>query len=759
MLKSRFAPAAMGALVLIGLGVAGCRNHMPHRAFTWPAGGDVVPSHAKPPEGGYYENWDPYAATLEVAPVEDVNPVRTQHVLVATVRDDEGKPLPNRRVEWIISEGSVGDIVEVDESGWRASRGYKVDNHYAVSHTNNYDHVLDMGTDDPSDDIQLEKGSTWCVITSPIEGDTHVTVYAPGIYDWSKHKVFALKHWYDVAWEFPPAATNPTGTQHQFVTQVTQYSDGAPLPNYIVTYTILDGPAGRFEESGGTTATVQTDANGMATVTLAQQTPAEGTNNVEIDIMRPANEACCKPAVHIATGQTAKTWVGPKIACDKTAPSNVLAGETFAYTINVSNPSPVDATNVQVTDTLPSGVEFVSSDPPTGGGQSLSWNLGSVAGNSSRTVTVNVRATGTGTFENCAEVRADQGLSSRCCATTTATAPALALEKSCTPEITVCDMIEYTIVVRNTGDGPAVNVQVTDQLPAGISLADGRTSVSENLGTLQAGEAKQIRYSAKAGSTGTFTNNATATADGGLTASDSCTTRVTQPVLTITKSGPDLRYIGRTADYQITVSNAGDAPARDTVVTDTLPGGTQFVSASDGGSSSGGTVNWSLGTLNPGESRTLSLTVRTSSRGEARNVVHARAVCAEAQAETLMRVEGIAAILLEVIDVEDPIEVGANETYLITVTNQGSAEDTNIVIECIVPPEMEYVSSDGLVQATTEGARVRFAPLPSLAPGAKAEWRLVVRGVTAADARLKVIMNTDQTTSPVEETESTHVYE
>ena len=190
-------------LLLTGVVLAaGCRNHMPH-ALTWPAGGDVQPSHAKPPEGGYYSNWDPYAVSLEVTPIEAVNPVRTQHVLVATVRDKDGKPLPNRRVEWMIAQGSVGDIVEVDESGWRASRGWKQTNKYAVSHTNNFSHVLDRGNDDPADDIFIEPGQTWCVITSPVEGDSYVTVYAPGIYDWSKHKVFAVKHWYDVTWRFP----------------------------------------------------------------------------------------------------------------------------------------------------------------------------------------------------------------------------------------------------------------------------------------------------------------------------------------------------------------------------------------------------------------------------------------------------------------------------------------------------------------------------------------------------------------------------
>jgi len=83
--------------------------------------------------------------------------------------------------------------------------------------------------------------------TSPIEGDTHVIVYAPGIYDWKQAQVFAVKHWYDVKWEIPPAATNPVGTTHDFATLVNKFSDGTPLADYIVTYKILDGPAGVLE--------------------------------------------------------------------------------------------------------------------------------------------------------------------------------------------------------------------------------------------------------------------------------------------------------------------------------------------------------------------------------------------------------------------------------------------------------------------------------------------------------------------------------
>lgn len=749
---------SMTFILVAAAAAAGCRTHMPH-SFTWPAGGDIQYTHAKPPEGGYYSNWDPYAVELEVYPTEEVNPVRTQHVMVATVKDKDGKTLPNRRVEWMIAEGSVGDIVEVDESGWRASRGYKVTNKYAVSHTNNFEHVLDMGNDDPSDDIQLTPGQTWAVITSPIEGTSHVTVYAPGIYDWSKHKVFVKKHWFDVAWQFPPPATNPVGTNHTFTTVVTKHSDGSPLSDYLVTYRITDGPAAVFESSGSDTATVRTGPNGEASVTIRQVSPAEGTNNVQIDIERPADTQCCKPGAHIATGYTSKTWLAPKIAITKDAPARALAGENFQYSIVVSNPSSITADNVRVTDQLPDGIQYVSSSPSaSASGQNLSWSLGSLAGGASESISVTVHGTRTGTFTNCAEVTADMGLSDRDCAETIITSAELVLEKRCPAEVLICDPISYTIVVRNTGDGPATNVRVTDDLPDGLSTDDGRRSVQADVGTLEPGGSREMTFVARADRTGTFTNVARASGDGGLSAEADCTTVVRQPQLSVTKTGPSMRYIGRPAEYEITVTNTGDAPARDTVLTDRLPNNAEFVNASDGGRVEGGMLTWSLGTLDAGASKTVSLTLRATQPGTVRNEVTARAYCAEDAAQTEMEVQGVPAILLEVIDLEDPIEVGGGIVYEITVTNQGSAVGTNIQIVCELPPEQEYNSANGPTPATADGRTVTFAPLPSLAPKARATFRVMSTAVQVGDSRFAVEMTSDQTTSPVRETESTNIY-
>ena len=54
---------------------------------------------------------------------------------------------------------------------------------------------------------------------------------------------------------------------------------------------------------------------------------------------------------------------------------------------------------------------------------------------------------------------------------------------------------------------------------------------------------------------------------------------------------------------------------------------------------------------------------------------------------------------------------------------------------------------------------VTFAPLARLAPQAKAEYRVIVKGTKAGDVRFKVDLISDQMTSPASETESTHIYE
>ncbi len=691
---------------------------------------------------------------ITISPEVAVNPVRTQHVLVATVRDQNGNPMAGEKVEWMLT--GDGAIVDVDG-------GEKVDNGYAMSRTASSGYVLDRGNADSSDDVQIGPGQTWAVITSASEGTSNVIAYAPNISNWDKHKAFATKNWMDVTWEWPVDATNRIGSPHTFTTRVMRYSDGTPLVGYHVNYEIIGGPSASFQ-GGGQSVMVMTDSSGVASATL-NGSGQVGTNDVEISIVQPANAACCIPEKHIISGVVRKTWVKPEINCSKTGPSMVTVGDTFDYNITINNPSDIDARGVTVTDTLPNNVSFVSASAGgSGGGNTVTWNVGSLEAGGSRSMSVTVTATGAGSANNRATVSAENGALTHDCQATTQIepkrTPQLSITCTCPSEVIRCDPIVWRCTVTNNGDGAAEGVVVRCTNPAGLNCAPAGEHF---IGTLMPGESRSIEANCTAANAGTFTRTCTVSSSNANTADASCTTTVKQPSLAITKSSNGQVWkLGRPITWTMTVTSNGDVAAKDVVLSDSVPADTTFKSADNGGSLQGNQVVWNLGTLNVGESRTVNMVTTANTQGTVRNTASARAYCApDVSADAEVRVEGLPAILLECIDVDDPIEVGGTETYVIDVTNQGTAPDNNVVIVVTLPPQQSFVSAQGHAGTShsVSGQVVTFAPFGPLQPKARATYRVVVKATAEGDVRLGVSLTADSTTAgPVTETESTHQY-
>jgi uncharacterized repeat protein (TIGR01451 family) len=445
------------------------------------------------------------------------------------------------------------------------------------------------------------------------------------------------------------------------------------------------------------------------------------------------------------------------VRLDKAMPREVAQNAPFDYEITVANLTDMLVTDVVVTENLDSNFKFTSASPSAKAMENkLIWTMDKLEPRAKQTIKVTGSAGDTDCIKNCATIT----YVVPACASVQVVQPALRLVKTAPSEVLLCEPIPVKITVTNTGTGLASDVKVSDMLPEGLMTSDGKKSVMLDAGTLAAGQSKSFSMELKASKTGSYVNKATAMASGGLKAEASTTTVVRQPVLTIEKSGSQKGYLGRNVTFDIVVANKGDAAAKDTMLEDELPGGTKFISATGGGGLRGSKVVWELGTLNPGANRKISLTVMPSGAGTVRNVAKATATCAEGVSATAStEITGIPAVLLEVIDIDDPIEVGSNTTYVITATNQGSMAGTNISIVCTLEENEQYVSSSGATRGRLEGNKVVFQPLPSLAPQAKAQWQVVVKAVKAGDVRFRVTMNTDQITRPVEETESTNLYE
>jgi uncharacterized repeat protein (TIGR01451 family) len=76
------------------------------------------------------------------------------------------------------------------------------------------------------------------------------------------------------------------------------------------------------------------------------------------------------------------------------------------------------------------------------------------------------------------------------------------------------------------------------------------------------------------------------------------------------KDAPDPVKTGKKLTYTITATNSGPAPASGVVVTDTLPSGAAFVTASSGCARTGRAVRCDVGDLAPAESAKVTVTVK-----------------------------------------------------------------------------------------------------------------------------------------------------
>ncbi|MBN2447355.1 MAG: DUF11 domain-containing protein, partial [Phycisphaerae bacterium] len=230
---------------------------------------------------------------------------------------------------------------------------------------------------------------------------------------------------------------------------------------------------------------------------------------------------------------------------ERTWPAEVRAGTTFEYELKLSNLTDAPIHGITLTEQMPTGLTITAINPQAqrADGAVGSWYWETLGAHANSTIRIQATAGRTGEASACASIT----LQSQACASMLVVQPALQLVKNAPAEVIICDPIPVTVTVTNTGSGVARNVHIVDTLPNGWTTADGQREVTVNIGDLAAGQAREVAFQAHATQTGDYTNTAMATEDGGLRAQDSTRTRITRPVLTLGKTGPNVRFLGRPA--------------------------------------------------------------------------------------------------------------------------------------------------------------------------------------------------------------------
>ncbi|MCO6456602.1 MAG: hypothetical protein J5I93_14990 [Pirellulaceae bacterium] len=277
----------------------------------------------------------------------------------------------------------------------------------------------------------------------------------------------------------------------------------------------------------------------------------------------------------------------------------------------------------------------------------------------------------------------------------------------------------YTLTLSNPGTGNAENVAIT----LGESPASGAT---RQLGTLAAGERRELDIELTARETGTMQIQALALADGGLRAQAEINVQVRRAILEVAVSGPPRRFAGSAATYAVRVANTGDAAAENVVASLLLPEGARLIGGLAGAQAEAGQIRWPVGVLNPGSEKQFQLQVELTLPGE--NRLEVRTVAGEltAASQMLTRVEALADLKLLVNDPRGPKSVGEEVVYEMVITNRGTKSARNVQVVAQFTEGIEPTRADGGPAELVPG-QVLFQPLAEIAPGQKVVLSVVAK--------------------------------
>jgi len=532
---------------------------------------------------------------------------------------------------------------------------------------------------------------------------------------------------------FPPIAPPPGGTEQP--APIPSQPGLNPAPVAPTTPTTTPEPIPPQQHPQPQAPVVQSSP----TIHTQPSAPAGDNSNIP-DPGNPTGRQ--EPAVSIE-------WLGPAAA---------KVGQAGDYTILVRNACNIPVQQVLVRVRLSAGAAVVATEPAAVTEDNvLMWEVGTLLPKQEKNLQMRLMTPARGDVAAQAWVTFTGSTALRI----KVREPKLVVKATAPEKVMVGDTPSFTLTVSNPGDGVTELVKLHAELSDGLESPRGKKFDFE-LGNLNPGESRSVQVLCNAKSAGEQFCMAAAEADAGLTAQDKAIANVIIPRLDLEVKGPKLRYLDRKAVYTFKITNPGDAAAVNVTLNDAMPTGLKFMQADMGGRHDFATrtVSWFLGEIGPGQSREVNMEVMCIESGEFTHKLTAQAARGlKVEGEMTTRVEGLSAIQLEVVDLEDPVEINGETIYEIRITNTGSKTETDVKLVCTLPADKQaFKAATGPSPYHAEGNEIVFDPLPKLAPRADAIYRVTVKCTAQGIAHFKARITSAVLTEPVTKEEPTRIY-
>ena len=718
---------------------------------------------------------------LQVTPSRLVAPVNTEVLLAAGITDGRGYYVLRQPLEWMLAPDGVGHVMAVGKESHKGlsyvlrHSPQKVDTDYVRAHTSTIEQTIDRGTPDPTDDVLLERGQSFITVTSPTEGTSHITVWAPKEHNWDRRQTTATIHWVDARWQFPPYSQGRAGQKQPLETVITR-SDGSPVVGWWVQYDVVDGPEAVLGPRGETSIRVRTDGAGRAVVDLLPRTLQPGITTVRIQIIRPAIAGGDLAEMTVGQGQTAVSWSTPGLAVAAVGPSTVAADGAVSYRVDVTNNGDLTTPGVTLSYTPPTGVTLLNSTPAAQPfGQRYQWTIGDLPARTAVTIEVNCRAAVAADIRSCFRAESADRLSAEGCATTRVFANALSVKMTGPEAVEVGREARFLVDITNTGSTTLTGLVATDTFGPGLSHVGGepspvRKAIVQPLGP---GETAKIALAFIVTQPGRHTHRLDVRADGDHAAGARAVvtgTPATAPPPPVTPARLDVRITGprtlpagQIAEYFVEVTNSG-ASAATNVAIEVLYGINLKLEAASGQfdeEPQRRTMRWRVPQIAAGATVRKQLNCLCLNADDEPAVVRAtvtsdqtRTTPQSAEARTTITpaarppvdpmrdragqpaVEPPAAgdLKVSIRELSDPIVVGEKTTYVVEILNDRSVSDRDVVLKLQLPDGMQFTRDSrargptGVASVSADGRTVEMTPVAELRAGEAPVYQIEVFG-------------------------------
>ncbi len=556
-----------------------------------------------------------------MSPSRIIAPVGSEVVVIAGICGADGFLSLNQPLEWILSNDSVGQIIEV--GGTQHStfnntvppQAKKFDGQYAWGRTGLKRVVLTRGTSTPCDDIELAKGQTFISVSSASPGRTYVTGVAPKAEGWDRRRATTMIQWVDALWSTPVPSRATAGTVFPLTTVVKRSSDGGGVKDWKVKYTVVGGAAAEFAPAGSSSATATTNDNGEATAQLRQ--PAgqfePGVTQIRVDITRPALFG--EPELVVESGLTTVTWSAPALTIRAIGDKAAELDKPFNYRIEITNPGDQLARGVVVrTKDIDDSIEYISSTPkPVEFGRQLEWQLGDIAPRSPpQIIDIQFKSNKRGNNGLCFEVASDSDrLRTEACAQIEIAVPCLVLKVDGPDTAIVGNDIIYNFEVSNQCDEELEDIDLVLRYDAGL-YADGRSNpIRTQFDKLSFGERRVVSVAFNVQQPGTRCFELSVTSSSGY----NVTRRECLEASAIRSSELQLRLegqtpieVGQSAQVNAYIVNSGNTAVNSVILTNKFSESLEAARATEDfpfTRISDTEYTFSIGRIEPGEERLL----------------------------------------------------------------------------------------------------------------------------------------------------------